>query len=258
MQKVPGTQWKALLPFLSREREFNMFIIGDIENTTPDAQHMEVFVDGDIQDPKGVLLRYYKFFVLSSSESMEYSQAAKIIRDFEGAMIISGAVRSIDMISPFLLDITEEEDLMYFASLREPSLLETDLPIRRASMKDARKLLNLLSTIEEFHATEEESFMTTLEDGSTRRYIVEDGDKIICTAASTAESSDMAMIIGVATHKDYRNRGLASAVVSKLCSDLLSEGKTPCLFYDNPNAGKIYNRLGFKVIGKWKMLRFKR
>jgi hypothetical protein len=100
--------------------------------------------------------------------------------------------------------------------------------------------------------------MTTLEDGSTRRYIAEDGDKIICTAASTAESSDMAMIIGVATHKDYRNRGLASAVVSKLCSDLLSEGKTPCLFYDNPNAGKIYNRLGFKVIGKWKMLRFKR
>jgi hypothetical protein len=45
--------------------------------------------------------------------------------------------------------------------------------------------------------------------------------------------------------------------MSKLCSDLLKEGKIPCLFYNNPSAGKIYERMGFRRIGFWKMLKFK-
>jgi len=32
---------------------------------------------------------------------------------------------------------------------------------------------------------------------------------------------------------------------------VLQEGKVLCLFYDNPEAGKIYKRLGYVDIGKW-------
>jgi len=42
--------------------------------------------------------------------------------------------------------------------------------------------------------------------------------------------------------------------LSKLCQDLLSENRTLCLFYDNPEAGAVYHKLGFETIGKWKML----
>ena len=65
-----------------------------------------------------------------------------------------------------------------------------------------------------------------------------------------------AMIVGVATDKDYRNQGLASAVMSKLCEEVLNEGKELCLFYDNPSAGKIYKRIGFTDIGIWSMWSF--
>lgn len=41
--------------------------------------------------------------------------------------------------------------------------------------------------------------------------------------------------------------------MTKLCHELLAEGKMLCLFYDNPEAGSIYKRLGFEDIGKWMM-----
>ena len=62
------------------------------------------------------------------------------------------------------------------------------------------------------------------------------------------------MVVSVATRKDYRHQGLMTQVLSKLCQDLLNEQKTLCLFYDNPEAGAVYHKLGFKTIGKWKMI----
>ena len=32
---------------------------------------------------------------------------------------------------------------------------------------------------------------------------------------------------------------------------IINENKIPCLFYDNIEAGKIYNKLGFKEKGYW-------
>jgi len=258
LKKIEGSEWKKLLPFLYRRKELNMFMIGDIENTNPDSKHLEIFLDGDFERPDGILLRYYKFFVLADSDKTDFEEAAEIIRRYKEAMMLSGTVGGIDGISPYLSDLLKEEDTLHFAVLKEPSLIEPIHKVRRATMKDALKLLAFLGSIEEFHATEEESFMATLKDGSTRRYMIEDGSEIVATAASTSESSDMAMIIGVATRKDFRGRGLASAVVSRLCEDLLAEGKIPCLLYDNPEAGRIYNRLGFREIGKLKTLRFRK
>ena len=70
-------------------------------------------------------------------------------------------------------------------------------------------------------------------------------------AKSTAENDNTAMIIGVGTHPKYRNRGLASKCLIKLCKELLAENIKPCLFYDNEEAGKLYNKLGFKTIDNW-------
>lgn len=69
-----------------------------------------------------------------------------------------------------------------------------------------------------------------------------------------AENSKSAMVIDVATVKEYRNKGLMSKCLSKLCMDVMSEGKTLCLFYDNPKAGSVYHKLGFNTIDNWMMI----
>ena len=83
---------------------------------------------------------------------------------------------------------------------------------------------------------------------------IKDGSEIISHGNTTATTSVNAMIGGIFTVPQYRNKGLASKIVSALAKELLKDGKSACLFFDNEEAGKIYYRLGFENIDKWSML----
>jgi len=42
--------------------------------------------------------------------------------------------------------------------------------------------------------------------------------------------------------------------MKRLCTDLIKEGKSLCLFCDNPKAASIYRKIGFQQIGTWMTL----
>ncbi len=77
--------------------------------------------------------------------------------------------------------------------------------------------------------------------------LVEEG-RILSLAQSDFETDRDALIVGVATRPTNRNQGLASLCLEALVSELSSEGKDLYLQYDNLEAGRIYERLGFKVL----------
>ncbi len=84
--------------------------------------------------------------------------------------------------------------------------------------------------------------------------VTEDGGKIVSAALTNTETNSAAMVGGVFTPIPWRNRGYASAALTRLCAELLAQGKQPCLFYDDPAAGVIYRRLGFEDIGPWNLV----
>jgi predicted GNAT family acetyltransferase len=86
-----------------------------------------------------------------------------------------------------------------------------------------------------------------------RIYITEVDGQVVSAALTNVETKDLAMIGGVFTPEPLRNKGYASAAMSALCTSLISDGRQPCLFYDNPAAGTIYRRLGFAEIGPWRL-----
>jgi hypothetical protein len=94
-----------------------------------------------------------------------------------------------------------------------------------------------------------------MESNTARTYYSVENGVITSCVSTAAENSMSAMIVGVCTRKEYRRKGIATAIMQKLFQDVLKEGKTLCLFYDNPAAGRIYKRLGFKDIGMWTMHR---
>jgi len=57
----------------------------------------------------------------------------------------------------------------------------------------------------------------------------------------------------ITTHPDFRNRGLGTAVTSRLLVELSHEGKLVCLNVkaDNVAAVKCYERLGFVKVHEY-------
>lgn len=68
---------------------------------------------------------------------------------------------------------------------------------------------------------------------------------IISVLQSEFEEKDSALIVGVATAPEEQGRGLATEGLKLLCEELQQEGKDLFLLYDNPTAGKIYEKIGF-------------
>lgn len=71
--------------------------------------------------------------------------------------------------------------------------------------------------------------------------------RIVSVAQTEFEEPHSALIVGVATLPEYRHQGLAEACVVSLCRQLHRESRIPWLQYDNPDAGKLYEKLGFQV-----------
>ena len=125
-----------------------------------------------------------------------------------------------------------------------------------AKQEDAERIHDLLSTIVEFSVQDSvDTIRNRIKDNSKIAYYIENDNKEMITISQiTAENSKSAMVVGVATKKEYREQGYMSKCLSKLCSDFIERNKSLCLFYDNPKAGKVYHKIGFKEVGIWTML----
>jgi predicted GNAT family acetyltransferase len=151
---------------------------------------------------------------------------------------------------------------MYFCeatSFSTPSL-SNEIQIKRVeTTEDIIKLYELMVQIEEFGIKhkDKESFIESTEKALEMgvKYCIEEDGKFVSTVATTADTTINAMVIGVATIPGYRNKGYASILMTHLMDEYINKkNKSLCLFYDNPSAGKIYLRLGFKDIGSWVMM----
>jgi len=87
-------------------------------------------------------------------------------------------------------------------------------------------------------------------------YCIHEGGRIVSAAQTSAFGGNLAMIGGVATLESHRNRGLSTSCMAALCGDLLGRGIAPYLFWHNPAAGRVYDKVGFQDIGAWALISF--
>ncbi|MBB6454016.1 hypothetical protein HNQ94_002467 [Salirhabdus euzebyi] len=249
------------MDFIKEKPAENLFMIGDIEAFGFDEDFQDVWGDFDgLGNLKAVLLRYRENFIVYAPNDFDAAAFADIIeKSDQKTKMISGISEIVHEVQKYLTKQPSKTREFYYAKCESLTELEVaNVDIKLADIKDIPRIIALHDQTPEFDARDgrEESMTRNMEAGISRTYFVEDGETIVSTAMTTAENSMSAMVIGVATHKDYMKKGYASACMTRLCKDLLSEGKSLCLFYDNPAAGKIYKRLGFVDIGKWSMNQF--
>ncbi|MFP4509388.1 MAG: GNAT family N-acetyltransferase [Spirochaetaceae bacterium] len=272
---------------LSSHPDLNLFILGDLENYGTDQPFQDVwgeFTDGILTS---VLLRYYDSFVVSQPGPIGPDAFRQIISEYTTALPpglvqtgkrrvnVSGSESVVRSVAGSAVDIpvSAAESMnhpesrtrmplagtlrtMHFARIDSEDMLPAPTrgeSVRTALPHDVPGLMKLYESIEEFVTTETQAdeIRSSIRAGHRTVAVLEVDNTIVSTASTAAENTRSAMIVGVATHPEYRYRGFARACLAHLCRNFLDQDKMLCLFYDNPDAGRLYRQIGFRETDRW-------
>ena len=269
MQKLTNEVLSEVQNYLLPEPEFNLFAIGDLERFGMEDSNISCYT-ADSWNP-GIKFPYFilnyrgNFIVYSDCTDYDAAEVGNFLEK-NNPRNISGKDEIIRKLLPYLKN--KKANLTYLARLDEVTEAQKQQTgklmgqVKRLTPTDIPSIYNFYLLIDEFsysycNRSKEECYedirMNVTELG--RSYGIFEGDKLVSIAQTSAENHTSAMVVGVATHPDFRKKGYAKATVLKLCEDCLSEGKQfLCLFYSNPAAGIIYHSIGFQDMGVYTML----
>ena len=261
IRKLNESDRDSLLKYLYVEGSLNIFIIGDVEAFGFDKDFQTIYGEFDVDNNYLAVLLFYRENTVFYSHNREFNTDWLQIYSEHEFSYMSGAQSIFDNIIKHFKDFKVQPMFFCEAKNLEEEIIESNYEIKKVGSKeDCEKLFDILKTIEEFGyqgKSKEEYVLSKLQgiNMGTTLFIEEDG-KILSTVATTAETTKSAMVVAVATLKEARGRGLATILMKELMKEYFDEkNKYLCLFYDNPKAGNIYKRLGFKDVDKWVMLK---
>lgn len=262
LEKLYEHDKRKILEYIRKEPEFNIFFLGDIENFGVDCEQVEIFAGkrGDTYD--SLVLRYLNNYVVYSRfEDYDAKTVAEFLRE-RNASAVSGKGSVLEQLAPGLPGKFVKYSLLSkLERVKKPAAASKEYELRALTPGDAEAVVALFSEIREFAEryrkdAEKEVYALRLNlNTSGAGYGAFRDGSLVSVALTTAENSESAMIVGVATLPEHRERGLAGNLVAGLCEKCLNQGKRYlCLFYDNPDAGKVYRELGFKEMGEYTLI----
>ncbi|SDY02224.1 hypothetical protein SAMN05421736_101160 [Evansella caseinilytica] len=265
IRRLSLSDHEACFRLLKTRPAENLFIIGDIEAFGYDQSFQKLWGEFNSQGELiAVLLKYEQNYIPFASGPFHAEKFAEIMCSDPEFSMMSGLKEMTAMIEPFLTRKQQRKRETYYAKCTRIGFGITAAAdtsnVKQAVPDDADAILRFLKTIPEFNdgMGTVESKRRNLGRGTSRTFYIEDEGEIVSTASTAAENSLSAMIVAVATSASHKRKGLASQCLVKLVRELLDEGKQLCLFYDNPEAGSIYKRIGFEDIGFWMMYTYEK
>jgi predicted GNAT family acetyltransferase len=209
---------------------------------------------------EGLLLRYGNTAVAVDHDGRCAPAFARLIDKEHNIAGVRGSLEVVSGIQALLHRYTPSDwEDSYFLVLRKPAPRTPPIPAtaRRAGPEDRDLLTELYSGAGPMYRSRSNVASKLAE---TRVFVVEESAdgrhprRIASCALLNVEGKDAGLIGGVYTLPSARGKSYAAACTSLLAADLQRDGKTPCLFYENPIAGKVYRRLGFEDASRWAVL----
>lgn len=253
VRKLTNVDREKVMSFLNKDQLSNIGAISNIRLFGLDGNEYTSY--GEFDDD--VLVSYlgkYKSLGVSyySQEKRDISEMAKVINGLEWKHF-SGCQELIQQFEPFIEHQKKYEQ--FFSVTKDYDYFELDGSIVKTmtTEEELKELMTLMFQIEEFEETREFSKEEVISEMSENYFKLKDGllvylrkeNQIVAMAGSMLENDEYAYLHSVATLESERKKGYASIVVMHLMNEYKKMNKRLCLQYDNPEAAKIYHRLGF-------------
>ncbi len=247
-----------ILDYLEQDLKNCLYSYIDLKKFGLENPNLTVYFDESEEVICCTALKYYEGLQLfDASGSIDAEATVALIKKLD-SHIVSSTVDVIEKLYPLLkTDYTMEQGFVTeMISMPECEISEQVCQAKVEEYDEIARLICSDDGVGGHYAPEEikEQLITRLEEGFGRNYILKYEGEIIHHAATYAELDNLAVISGVITRRDWRGRGVGTLAVSKLCRDLLKEGKKPCLFYYTKQAEGFYRKIGFEEGSGWAKL----
>lgn len=251
IRQLNSTDLTTIHTYLEVKPMYSLFFTADIADYGFDSHFFTLYGSFDNNELNCIFARFYQvLLVYSNSDTIPVQD---ILDYLDNNNIDFRIVRGqADLVKQF-------EDYMEFSTMHRTQLCKlfkehfkpvdySDVNIVKANSSHTEQIIGLCNSIEEFKGLmNEDSVGKFIEYGFT--YLIFEDSQPVSMAMCSARNENIANIGTVATLPEYRSRGYASKLLSYLCEVLLNISESCSLCYDNPNAGKIYNNIGFEEIG---------
>ncbi len=257
IRKAQTNDLKAIQDLCALDSSRLLFIDGDIAQNGLHTSYQDTWVDEVEGKIQGLFLRYHANFVFYMKHACLDHAGFEAILD-DRIKMISACQKDIDMMPQYLKDKYIFRT-MYFCECKQLTQQDESIDVQEVTIEDCSAVVESISQIEEFrsslaHQTKEERIKNMRERIASHKihgFIIKEDNKVVAHASTSVETSSGAMVGAVFTLPDYRQKGYGRAVVIAITKYVLLKGQTPCLFYDNPKAGKIYLDCGYKTFDYW-------
>lgn len=251
-------QVSALLEFFEQDLTHCLYSYIDLKKYGINNPNLKIYYYENEGKITSAATSYYNGLQLYANDyAFPVAETTALINRLKPSMVAS-TQHIIELIKHNFADSYSLEN-GYVCGISSTNHICPKYEVVRASYEDLEEISKLICSDEGVggHYTVNElkiQLKDRMEESFGRNYIIRLDGKIVCHAATYAEVSKLAVISGVITHSAYRGKGLALEAVTKLCSDLLSEGKQPHLFFYTKEAFSLYSRIGFGTPSNWSKL----
>jgi len=216
-----------------------------------DRLHFDIWLSRDEAGQlAAVIFRNYSDFYLRTKPTADLGEVSSFIRFAPAVGSLCCHLETATLMMPLLPDVIAFEINEVAVQHLKPEPLAFALDYTRVQgMKHYRMVYELLRTAENMELTRFDDYYhvrrNTDKSWSGRTYCLIHDDVAYATASSMGEGDASALIVDVATHPDFRRKGLGKALLTVLCAELHNGGKTPYVMYRSPEAKAFYQVLGF-------------
>lgn len=252
VRKCTESDREKLKAYLKEEAVYNTFLLADIADFGFDSSFQTVYVDEEGTAIKGIYLCFYQNLIL-------YSKDDKINREFLKELfqayipdVVMGKLENVQKVAELLPNyrIACKDLYLLEDALR---LKQEERGIEKAGLEEVDAIFAFIQTIPEIKSlyTSKQMIYDRIAKNTGTHYLIREDGEVVAHANSAAACDYTTMIGGVATAMPYREKELASRIVSRLCRDILAAGRKPCLFCEREEAHNLFCRIGFQKAGKW-------
>jgi predicted GNAT family acetyltransferase len=275
LKPVDEASFAECVGFVARHESRCVTLMSNlVKDGNPEYPHDAVrsFVRlGNQSATEGVLLVTRTGILLHClDDKLDRAPAAPRIRQFLSAQnvrCIIGAgddTQYLESLMPFAPERAVDYRLMTLETIPPPEAAVIAITgadgskpeIRHATPADARDLLDLQEGYEREEVIppgdpfDRDHCLLNLEKNLASQivFVARSGSKAIAKAGTNARGLHLDQLGGVYTAPDWRNRGLASALVAQTARDRMQKGRNVVLFVKLTNASAIraYQKVGFR------------